>query len=74
LAINYINILLFIGIGEISSIDDLENLGINKKQLSVLIDWLFRKNNQNRSRVLGNNDNLTKLLLNHQTLLMISHS
>jgi hypothetical protein len=39
----------------------LENLGIDEKQLSVLIDWFFRKNDQNRSRVLGNNDNLTKL-------------
>jgi hypothetical protein len=39
----------------------LENLGIDEEQLSVLIDWFFRKNDQNRSRVLGDNNNLTKL-------------
>jgi hypothetical protein len=48
---------------EISNIDDLENLGIDEKQLSVLIDWFFRKNDQNRSRVLGNNNNLTNGIL-----------
>ncbi len=60
-SLQHSNIREFIGIDEISNIDDLENLGIDEKQLSVLIDWFFRKNDQNRSRVLGDNNNLTKL-------------
>lgn len=34
---------------------------INNENLLILIDLFFRKNDQNRSRVLGNSDNLTKL-------------
>ncbi len=60
------NIRKFIGIDEIPNINNLENLGtskdnLNKDNLKTLIDWFFRKNEQNKSRVLGNNDNLTKL-------------
>ena len=55
------NIRQFIGINEISNIDNLENLAIDEDNLKTLIDWFFRKNDQNKSRVLGDNDNLTKL-------------
>jgi len=55
------NIREFINIEAISDIDNLENLGIKKDNLKTLIDWFFRKNDQNKSRVLGDNDNLTKL-------------
>jgi len=34
---------------------------INKDNLATLIDWFFRKNDQNRSRVLGDSDNLNKI-------------
>ncbi len=56
-----INIRQFIDIDEISNINNLENLDISEDNLKTLIDWFFRKNDQNKSRVLGNNDNLTKL-------------
>ncbi len=55
------NIRQFIDIDEISNINNLENLDISEDNLKTLIDWFFRKNDQNKSRVLGNNDNLTKL-------------
>lgn len=55
------NIRNFININDISDIDNLENLGVNTDNLKTLIDWFFRKNDQNKSRVLGDNDNLTKL-------------
>ncbi|MBA5249716.1 MAG: hypothetical protein FE834_09355 [Gammaproteobacteria bacterium] len=32
-----------------------------EKNLPILIKWFFEKNNQNKSRVLGDSDNLTKL-------------
>jgi len=51
----------FINIDAISDIDDLENLGINENNLQVLIDWFFRKIEKNKSKSLGNNDDLTKL-------------
>lgn len=49
----------FINIDEIATINNLDNL--NEDNLKTLVDWFFRKNDQNKSRVLGNNDNLTKL-------------
>lgn len=60
-SLQYTNIRQFIEIDEISGINNLENININKDNLEVLIDWFFRKNDQNKSRSLGNNDNLTKL-------------
>ncbi len=55
------NIRKFIDIDEISNINNLEDININEDNLETLIDWFFRKNDQNKSRVLGDNDNLTKL-------------
>jgi hypothetical protein len=52
------NIRCFINI----NLDDNDTLlSINQENLAILIDLFFRKNDQNRSRVLGNSDNLTKL-------------
>ena len=55
------NIRQFIGIYEISSINNLENINIDENNLKILIDLFFRKNDQNKSRVLGDNNDLTKL-------------
>jgi len=55
------NIRKFIGINEISDVNNLEDLEINTNNLQTLIDWFFRKNDQNKSRVLGDNNHLTKL-------------
>lgn len=60
-SLQYEHIRKFINIEEVSSIDNLKTLHINATNLGILIDWFFRKNDQNKSRVLGNNDNLTKL-------------
>jgi len=52
------NIKSFINI----NLEDNDTLSsINQNNLAILIDLFFRKNDQNRSRVLGNSDNLTKL-------------
>ncbi len=69
-SLQHTNIRKFIDIDEISKINNLENLDINKENLKTLIDWFFRKNEQNKSRVLGNNDNLTKLdeILSNQAI------
>ncbi len=55
------NIRKFIGIDELSNIDNIDNLKIELDNLKTLIVWFFEKNDQNKSRVLGNSDNLTKL-------------
>jgi hypothetical protein len=52
------NINLFIDIN-LDSDNPLEKL--NNTNLKELIHWFFEKNSQNRSRVLGNNEDLTKL-------------
>lgn len=52
------NINLFIGVN-LDSDNPLEKL--NEKNLNILIHWFFEKNTQNRSRVLGNSEDLTKL-------------
>jgi hypothetical protein len=44
------------------NLDDDDTLSkIHQENLAILIDWFFRKNDQLRSRVLGNSDNLSKL-------------
>ena len=57
-SLNRENINLFIGIN-LDSDNPLEK--INDKNLNKLIHWFFEKNPQNRSRVLGNSTDLTKL-------------
>ncbi len=39
----------------------LSELGLNANNLKILMHWFFEKNDQNRSRVLGDSDGLTKL-------------
>ncbi len=41
--------------------DDSTLSSINKDNLSTLIDWLFRKNDQNRPRIYGYDEDLTSL-------------
>ena len=51
--------------------DDNTLVNINQNNLGILVDWFFRKNDQLRSRVLGDSENLTKLnqlLLNEKAL------
>jgi len=57
-ALRYENINLFIGINLDS---DIPSEKLDKKNLNNLIHWFFEKNSQNRSRVLGDSDNLQKL-------------
>jgi len=57
-SLNRENINLFIDV-DLNSDNPLENL--DKKNLNKLIHWFFEKNSQNRSRVLGNSIDLTKL-------------
>lgn len=57
-SLNRENINIFIGV-DLDSDNPLEKL--NNNNLRALIHWFFEKNSQNRSRVLGNSSDLTKL-------------
>ncbi len=60
-SLRYENIRFFISI-DLDIEDPFKNFDKKaEKSLRTLIDWFFRKNSQNRSRVLGNSDNLNKL-------------